>query len=174
MFLFSKTKKGTVLLPVPENNQAIIYEVRFVEKGVELVTNHDIEDFIILEYIDLDFNSRVVRERQSKKLLFSNEIIDKLQAHRRLLSEGDIERAIGCFMDWQDLHCERSNGDGELIIRYSKKYRADRKSKNMFNTIRREYISIMKREKRFLTDYANYILEYLEYYYPEIEWAGEV
>ena len=174
VFLFSKTKKGTVLLPVPENNQAIIYEVRFVEKGVELVTNHDIEDFIILEYIDLDFNSRVVRERQSKKLLFSNEIIDKLQAHRRLLSEGDIERAIGCFMDWQDLHCERSNGDGELIIRYSKKYRADRKSKNMFNTIRREYISIMKREKRFLTDYANYILEYLEYYYPEIEWAGEV
>ena len=174
VFAFNKTKKGNILLPVPENNQAIVYDVRFVEKGVELVTNHDIESFVIFEYIDLDLNSRLVKERQSKKFLFSNEIMDKLQAHRRLLSEGDIERAIGCFMDWQDMHCERSNGNGKPILRYSKKYRADRKNKNMFNTIRREYISIVKRDQRFLTDYVNYILEYLEYYYPEIEWAGEV
>lgn len=174
VFAFNKTKKGNILLPVPENNQAIVYDVRFVERGVELVTNHDIEDFIILEYIDLDLNSRVVKERKSKNLLFSNEIIDKFQVHRRLLSDGDIERAIGCFMDWQDIHCERCNSNGEIIIRYSKKYCADRKNKNMFNTIRREYISIVKKDQRFLTDYANYILEYLEYYYPEIEWAGEL
>jgi len=174
VFAFNKTKKGNYILPVPENNQAIVYDVRFGERGVELITNHDIEDFIILEYIDLDLNSRIVKERQSKNLLFSNEIFDKLQAHRRLLSEGDIERAIGCFMEWQDIHCERSNGKGERILRYSKKYRADRKNKNMFNTICREYISMVKKDQRFLTDFANYILEYLEYYYPEIEWAGEL
>ncbi len=174
VFAFNKTKKGKILLPIPKNNQTVVFDVSFVEKGVELVTNHDIEDFIILEYIDPDLNSSIVKEILAKRLLFSNEITDKFQVHRRLLSEGDIERAIGCFMDWHDIRCERSDGNSKPIIRYSKKYRADRKSKNMFNTIRREYICMIKKDKRFLTDYANYILEYLEYYYPEIEWAGEV
>ena len=174
VYSFKKTKKGIYLLPLPVNNQTKIYEIRFVENGVEIVTDHDIEDFLVFEYNELDLNSRVVKERQSKKMLFVNRVEEKIQNRRRILSEGDIERAIGCFREWQDICCDRSNGEGRKhVIRYSKKYIADRKDKTMFNSIRREYVYFKKTNNRFLTDYANYILEYLEYYYPEIEWAGE-
>lgn len=173
VFVFPKTKNGDFILPLPLNNQARIYDIQFKEKCVEVTTNHDIESFVELQYIELDLNSRIVKESQSKGWLFSNDISDGIWRVRRLLSEGDIERAIACFREWHDVCCERSSGDGRHIARYSKKYRSDRKNKNMFNTIRREHIRIAKTSKRFLTDYANYILEYLEYYYPEIEWAGE-
>lgn len=173
VFTFPKSKRGNTPLPLPLNNQARVYDIRFVDKGVEIITDHDIDSFVVLQYADLDFNSRVIKERQSKRLLFSNAVTDGIWRLRRLLSDGDIERAIACFREWHDVSCERSNGEGRPIIRYSKKYRTDRKNKNMFDIIRREHIYIRKTNKKFLTDYANYILEYLEYYYPEIEWAGE-
>ncbi len=174
VYSFNKTKKGNYLLPLPLNNQTKIYEIRFGEKNIEIVTDHDIEDFVVFEYFELDFNSRVVKERQSKKMLFVNRVEEKKHNQRRIVSDGDIERAIGCFREWQDICCNRSNGESKLVIRYSKKYIADRKDKTLFNTIRREYVFFKKTKNRFLTDDANYILQYLEYYYPEIEWAGEI
>ena len=174
VYSFNKTKKGNYLLPLPLNNQTKIYEIRFGEKNIEIVTDHDIEDFVVFEYFELVFNSRVVKERQSKKMLFVNRVEEKKHNQRRIVSDGDIERAIGCFREWQDICCNRSNGESKLVIRYSKKYIADRKDKTLFNTIRREYVFFKKTNNRFLTDYANYILQYLEYYYPEIEWAGEI
>ena len=176
IYFFKKTKKGNYLLPLPVNNQTNVYDIRFTENGVEAVIDHDIEDFVIFEYNELDLNSKVVRERRSKQMLFVNRVEEKTQNRRRILSEGDIERAIGCFREWQDICCGRSSGEGSRVIRYSKKYSANRKDKTMFNTIRREYVYFKKKDssRRFLTDHANYILEYLEYYYPEIEWAGEI
>lgn len=172
IYSFKKTKKGKYLLPLPLNNQTCVFDIRFIESGVEIITDHDIDDFILLEYAELDFNSQIVKERQSKNFLFDN-IVSEKQRFQRILSEGDIERVIGYFRDWKEVSCKRAGGEGKRIIRYSKKYRADRKDKNMFNSIKREYISFKKSNDKFLTDYANYILEYLEYYYPEIEWAGE-
>ena len=173
IYTFKKTKKGSYVLPLPLNNQTCIYEIKYNDTSSEIITDHDVDSFLIIEYIDLDLNSRLVKERQSKNLLFSNEISERLWENHRIISEGDIERAIGGFRDWQNIICERSDGNGKIILRYSKKYRADRKNKNMFNAIHREYLRINKISGRFLTDYANYILEYLEFFYPEIEWAGE-
>ncbi len=174
VYSFKRKKDGIYLLPLPENNQTKIYEIRFGENGVEIVTDHEIEDFVVFEYHELDPNSSIVAERRSKKMLFHNRVEEKIQNRRRILSEGDIERAIGCFREWPDICCDRSDGKGRSVIRYSKNYIADRKDKTMFNSIRREYVHFKKTDDRFLTDYANYILEYLEYYYPEIEWAGEI
>lgn len=173
IFRFGKTKKGKYLLPLPNNNQTCIYDISFNEKGVDIIIDRDIEDFTVFEYFNLDMTSRIVKERQSKGMLFDNQVIGETKKHRRILSEGDIERAIGCFREWQEIHCYRTQGTGKHIVRYSKKYRADRKDKNLFNTSRREHICFKNNNRKFLNDYANFILEYLEYYYPEIEWAGE-
>lgn len=173
VFVFPKIRNCDYNLPFPQNNRTCIYDIRFGEKDVGITTDHDIESFSVLRYVELDLNSSVVKERRSKGLLFSNDVSDSIWRVRRLLSDGDIERAVACFGEWHEVCCRRSEGEGSPIKRYLKKYRADRKNKTMFNTIRREYICVNKTGKKFLTDYANYILEYLEYYYPEIEWAGE-
>ncbi len=173
VYCFPKSKKGMYRLPIPINNQTCIYDIRFCDKDIKIVIDKEIEDFFLYEYYDLDLNTPVVKERQSKGLFFANDVNEQMKKQRRLLSEGDIERAIGYFRSWKDLYCKRADGDGKNIIRYAKKYCANRTDKYLFNTIRREYIHFEKQDKRFMTDYANYVLEYLEYYYPEIEWAGE-
>ena len=174
VFRFEKTKRGGRLLPLPLNNQTRVYSIDVAEDWVDVVINREIEDFIVLEYVDFDSNSGLALERRSKRLLFDNNVVDGTWNRSRILSEADIERAVGCFNGWRYASCERSEGKDKPIVRYSKKYRVDRKAKNMFNAIRREYVGFKGTEdKKFLTDFANYVLEYLEYYYPEIEWIGE-
>ena len=174
IYRFRKTKKGNLPLPLPLNNQTRVYSINVTEDGVDIATSREVDDFLIYEYLDFDLNSGLAKERQSKQLLFSNETVNGTGRRRRILAEGDIERAIGCFSGWRAARCERSEGGGIVIPRYSKKYCVDRKAKNMFNAIRRECVSFKgTKNRRFLADFANYVLEYLEYYYPEIEWVGE-
>lgn len=172
-YTFGKTKKGKYVLPYPVNNQTTIYDVIIGVNGVELVTNRDMDDFILLEYFDVDNDSSNVKAMISAGVLTSNKREYKGVITGRILSEGDVEHAIAPFREWKNLSCSIAQGNSNKIIRYSSRYRVDRKDKVMFSPISRKYICFSKTDGVFLTDYANYVIEYLEYYYPEIEWVGE-
>lgn len=172
-YSFNKTKKGKYVFPCPMNNQTIIYDVAVGDNGVELVTDRDMDDFILLEYFEVDMNSALVKKIDSSGLLNSNKIDYKGTVTGRIVSEGDIEHALAPFSDWNNLKCCVISEDNKKIMRYSSRYRVDRKDRMMFSTICTRYIHFSKKDGLFLTDYANYVMEYLEYYYPEIEWAGE-
>lgn len=174
LYRFEKTKKGKYVFPYPLNNQTIIYDIETEENGINIVTNKEMDDFVLLEYYEVDSDSNIVREKIRSKELFNNKLQYTGVPTRRIVSEGDIEHAIVPFRDWNGLKCKISRGDkGTTITRYSARYRADRKGKSMFSKIARKYITFSKAENKFLDDYANYVIMFLEYNYPEIEWVGE-
>lgn len=173
LYRFEKTKKGKYVLPYPLHNQTIVYDVVIDENGVNIVTNKDMEDFILIEYYEVDSTSSNVKAMKSSGVLFSNEKKYSGWLTRRIVSAGDVEHAIAPFREWNGLSCRISEEGSDKITRYSARYRADRKDKSMFSAINIKYIAFSKVDNRFLDDYANYVLEFLEYYYPEIEWVGE-
>ena len=177
VFRFEKPDGGNSPLSLPLNNQTRVYSTNVDEDWVDVVIDREIEDFTVLEYKDFDPESKLAKECQSKRYLFDNKAPEGTWKRHRILSEGDIERAIGCFnkheYKWPDARCERSKKRDKTIVRYSKKYRVDRKAKILFIKIKKVYVGFKETEdKKFLVDIANYFLEYLEYYYPEIKWIG--
>ena len=177
VFRFEKPDGGNSPLPLPSNNQTRVYSTNVDKDWVDVVIDREIENFTVFEYKDFNPESELAKERRSKRLLFDNNVIEGTWKRHRILSEGDIERAIGCFnkreYKWPDARCERSKKKDKTIVRYSPKYRVDRKAKILFAKIKKIYVSFKEtNDKKFLTDIANYVLEYLEYNYPEIKWYG--
>lgn len=175
IFEFKKNKEGNYILPLPKNNQTKIYDIDFSDDCVRLTTDHDMDEFYLLEPLEIDESSSTIKTLVSNNLFFSNKNTYKGIVSGRLISEADVEHALSPFRKKNGFKCTMSDGKGEIIKRYSQKYRPDRKGRQLFNTISREYIMFDCMENEmFLIDYVNYVLEYLEYYYPEIEWVGEI
>ena len=172
LYSFSKTKKGKYVFPYPFNEQTIIYDIEIEDRGVNIVTNKEIDDFVIIEYFDVDSSSSNVKAAISSKVLFNNKKKYTGTIHR-IISEGDVEHAITPFREWNGLNCIITREKNHKVMRYSARYRVDRKDKFMFSPISTKYIEFSKKDDKFLDDYANYVIEFLEYYYPEIEWVGE-
>lgn len=179
-FEFKKSKKGNWLLPLTKNNQTKIYDIEFCDDCIYMTTDHDVDDFFLLELLEIDENSSVIKALISDHMLFSNKNEYKGIENRRLLSEADLEHALSPFRELSlfreyGIKCSMSKGNGKIVKRYSQKYKPNRHDRKLFNTISREYVSFAtESETLFLLDYINYVLEYLEYYYPEIEWVGEI
>ena len=173
VYSFKKNKQGKYLFPYPVNNQSIIYDIKLNTDEIEIITSKEMEDFNLLEYYDVDYTSGDLKAMISSKVLFNNKREYKGIVATRIVSEGDVEHAIAPFRKWNELSCMIVNEAEEKIIRYSSRYRVDRKDKSMFSKICTKFLRFTKKEQKFLTDYANYVMEYLEYYYPEIEWVGE-
>lgn len=71
-----------------------------------------------------------------------------------------------------DIICEISDGKGIPFLRYSIKYRNDMQIR--MRTLRESFLKFeFLQQFKYKNDYVNYVLSYLEYYYPEIEWIGE-
>ena len=175
IFEFKKNKKGNYLLPLPKNNQTKIYDIEFCSDCIQMTTDHDMDDFYLLELLEMDESSSIIKALVSNEMLFTNQNSYKGIVNGRLVSEADIEHVLSPFRENYGIKCSISNGEGEIVKRYSQKYRPDRNDRKLFNTISREYVSFVdEKETLFLLDYINYVLEYLEYYYPEIEWVGEI
>ena len=175
IFEFKKSKKGNYLLPLPKNNQTKIYDIKFDSDCIQMTTDHDMDDFYLLELLEMDESSGIIKALVSNEMLFTNKNLYKGIVNGRLVSEADIEHVLSPFRDNYGIKCSISDGQGEIVKRYSQKYRPDRNDRKLFNIISREYISFVnEKETLFLLDYINYVLEYLEYYYPEIEWVGEI
>ncbi len=173
IFEFKKGKKGNYLLPLPANNQTKIYDIDFLPDAVRLTTDHDMDFFTLLEPLEVDETSNIIKALISNGLLFSNKNFYNGILSSRIISEADIEHALAPFKSHFGISCHISSGEGRIVKRYAMKYRPDRSDRKLFNTISREYISFQGNGE-FLTDYINYVLEYLEYNYPEIEWVGEI
>ena len=142
---------------------------------IEITTDHDMDEFAVLEPLECDETSPLIKTLKSNEKFFNNRRSYNEIINKRIISESDIEHSIATFRNNNGIKCCISEGGGQIVNRYTKKYRADRKSRKFFNTISREYVLFKAEEKkRFLTDYVNYVIEYLEFYYPEIEWVGEL
>lgn len=175
IFEFKKNKNGNYLLPLPRNNQSQIFDIEFLDDSVRLTTSHDMDDFFLLEPLEVDVSSSIVKALISNNQFFSNKNTYKGIVSCRLISEADIEHALSPFRDKYGIKCRIAEGRGNIVKRYSQKYRPNRNGRKIFNTICREYVSFSCiGENMFLLDYINYVLEYLEFYYPEIEWVGEI
>ena len=175
IFEFKKTKKGNYALPLPQNKQTKIFDIEFTDDAVRVTSDHDMDEFYLLEPLEIDNSSSTIKALISYGLYFSNKNTYVGITNKRIISEADIEHALAPFRDKFGVTCQLSDGSGEIIKRYSKKYRPDRKDSKLINQICREYIKFSSKDDNgYLVDYINYILEYLEYYYPEVEWVGEI
>jgi len=175
IFEFKKNKKGNYILPLPKNNQTKIYDIEFLEDCIRITTDHDMDDFFVLESLEIDESSSMIKALISNNMLYTNKNTYKGIVSGRIISEADIEHALSPFRNRFGISCKISDGSGVIIKRYTQKYRPNRNDRKLFNTISREYILFNNETKeRFLIDYINYVLECLEYYYPEIEWVGEI
>lgn len=173
-YRFKKTKKGKYVIPLPLNNQTRIFDIQYTENGIDMTTDHDMDDFVLLEHLDVDYTASMVKALKSSKMVYSNSTGYTGIVTGRLVSKGDIEHALAPFRNLNGIKCTLSEGKEQIINRYSVKYRANRKNRVLFQIIQREYVFFSgDLNERFLNDYANYVLEYLEYFYPEIEWVGE-
>ena len=114
----------------------------------------------------------------SAKSLFSNSLTQSYNGirNRRIVSIADIEHAIAPFRtDDNWMNCEISNGKGQIVKRYSSQYKASWGELKNFTKISRQYLKFDSVNRiKFKEDYINYVIQCLDYFYPEIEWAGEL
>lgn len=175
IYEFSKSKNGNYLLPLPQNNQTKIYSINFTADSIRIITDRDVDTFYVLESMEVDSSSSIIKKLVSSEKLYSNDHNYKLPINSRIISMADIEHSIVPFRNNFGVKCYISEKPSQIVSRYSRKYKPDRKANCLFNTISRVNLRFSSTEyKQFLTDYINYVLEYLEYFYPEIEWVGEI
>lgn len=174
LYEFAKNKKGQYRLPLPCNNQTQIFDIEYGDDCIRMVTNHDMDEFILIEPLKVDESSSTIKALVSNKMLFTNKNPYIGFINKRIISEADIEHAIAPFRDNKGIKCSISDGKKRIVTRYAMKYRPDRNERKLFHIISREYLAFERESaERFFSDYINYVLEFMEYFYPEVEWVGE-
>lgn len=179
IYTFPK-KRGNIEFCVPTDNQIIVYDYTINEQGLEISLNKDTGSFnkIIFHYIDTD--STRVKDAQEKNYFFTNDFTTPLTPVR-ICSWSDIEYAIRPFRLYRNFKCEviRPNTDEiteeKYFLRYAKKFCKDRKAPLRTKGDVYLQFSYDKPEGtrlKFESDYVNYVLSYLRYYYPELDWIG--
>ena len=167
------SKKNSSCFILPKNNQTIIYGIDANENGIDISSDHEFEEFILFEYRDVDFQNSKYKKMESAGRLYSNFTDKNCLAAKRILSQCDIEYAIYPFRDYQGIQCEITQKLNEICKRYSYKYRPSPSRQMSSRKLRRVMLKFtFERNEQFKHDYINYVLDYLDYYYPEIEWVG--
>ena len=165
------------------------------EKFFEYGFDADKKDFILPKN-DSDFNAGIEAEKFDGKIILrsqyelseefelikilpvENKIASRIFSKPRIRTKGDINFILKCF-ERENFSCRFENfgNTGEKILRYSKEfeYPTSQEQNLLRAKIKLPVINIkFSGDKKFLTDYANYVLHFLEENYPEFNWAGEV
>lgn len=153
------------------------------------------EQSYILPKIDLDFYRGIEAEKSDGKIILrsfhelseefelikilpiENKIAPRIFSKPRIRTTGDIKFILKCFEN-ENFSCSFVKfGDGEKILRYSKEfaYPTSQEQELLCAKMKLPVINIkFVGDRKFLTDYANYVLHFLERNYPEFNWAGEI
>lgn len=153
------------------------------------------EQSYILPKIDLNFYSGIEAEKSDGKIILrsihelpeefelikilpvENKIAPRIFSKPRIRTIGDIEFILKCFEN-ENFSCSFVKfGGGDKILRYSKEfaYPTSQEQELLCAKLKLPVISIkFFGDRKFLTDYANYVLYFLERNYPEFNWAGEI
>jgi len=167
-YIIEKPEKNWYYI-LPQNNHTLIYDIQFTEKGTEIWLDHDLESFILVEWNDMDWEQTEIKKFQ--KRIFSNKL-KKNHFTKRIHSLGDIEHALLPFRNNMNIVCSTTEKLDKIYLRYSAKYK-NHFQKISYNHLKRVYLKFQAKEFfPYIEDYVNYVLSYLEYQYPEIEWVG--
>lgn len=171
LFLIEKSREGNYYFVLPEHNQAIVYDVNFSDRGTEIWTNHECEDFTLVQWKSVDWNMPEIKKLQANGKIFSNKLESSRFPSKKMISMCDIEHAIYPFRNNMGIECELTKHLDKIFLRYSAKYRCSMINRIYYKTLKRVMVRF-DGNAEYMNDYANYALQYLEYYYPEIEWVG--
>ena len=171
-FIIEKSPNDNWYYILPENNQTLVYDVKFTENGTEIWTDHEIERFQLIEWNNVDRDRLEIKNLLLENNLFFNYIEKTNFICNKIRTLGDVQYAIRPFRKNMDIICGISDGKGIPFLRYSIKYRNDMQIG--MRTLRESFLKFeFLQQFKYKNDYVNYVLSYLEYYYPEIEWIGE-
>lgn len=173
-FVFPKSKKGHYYYALPCNNQTRVYDAVFTENGTEITVSKDKEDFLLFEPFDVDFDLQEIKSLQVDQVIFCNGHPNRTVPLGRINSRGDIEHAISPFRKDPKVTCELVPKVDSPFLRYSSKYGRNQGNRNAFHKLTTQPIIFKPIQEpiKFLGDYVNYVLDYLDFYYPEIDWVG--
>lgn len=107
-----------------------------------------------------------------------NKIAPRIFSKQRLRTQGDVEFVLsGLARDGYSCRFGKFDSDAtKKIRRYSKEHRyfSSRDEKLSRAKLKLPVCSVkFSGDEKFLTDYANFVLHFLEENYPEFNWAGE-
>lgn len=111
-----------------------------------------------------------------KILPIKNKIAPRIFTKPRLRTQADINFVLKCF-ERENYSCtfKKFGGEGDFIKRYDGEHKyftsAD---EDLLRAKRNLPVCVIKfsGDEIFLTDYANYVLNFLEWRYPEFKWVG--
>lgn len=177
VFHFDKSKNGGWRFPLPEESSVIVYDVSFSDEGIDLTLDRDLLDFTVVEQQDVDWEQKDIIQLMREHRIHSNHVEKTALSVRRILSRGDMEFAIRPFREVNGGQCALVNELERTCTRYSNKFLHPMKNRIYYpQSQHRKPIGKLKFSTEtppvFYDDYINYVLLYLEYYYPEIEWIG--
>lgn len=180
-FHFEKGKSGGWRFPVPTDSRVIVYDISFTNEGINLELDQELMGFTVVEYLTVDWgNADILRLVQNHKI-YSNHVDKNNLSVRRILSKGDMEFAVRPFRNTNGIRCELTDNLDRICTRYASKYQC--RQENHIWYLQSQHKKVKGRLKffvedsaafdpKYIDDYINFVLLYLEYYYPEIEWIG--
>jgi len=171
-YFIEKSKEGNYYYMLPEHNQVIVYDVHFSDKGTEIWINHECEDFTVMEWTTVDWNMPEIERLRSRGKIFSNKVKKLPYQNKKIISMCDIEHAIYPFRYHIGIKCSLTEHLEKIFLRYSAKYRNLMAYHKVNYKALKRVMVCFDGNMEYIDDYANYVLQYLEYYYPEIEWVG--
>ena len=176
-FHFEKSRRGGWRFPIPQNNQTIVYDIAFSDEGIDLLLDHELEAFRVVESMPVDQEAGELLLLRKGDWLHSNRTGRSILSVHRILSKGDMEFAIRPFRDANGVRCELTDELTRVCTRYSAKYQSHLKNRILYpqpqhKKARGKLKFSAELPPAFYDDYINFVLLYLAYYYPEIEWVG--
>lgn len=183
---FSNVKENEFICPAHEDRAAVIAAEKDRENGrIILITKCRLQSECMSMRI-LPLAEDVAKHCEGAgKVAFANR--DACREHsfpkERLRTQGDIERVLYA-LSMPDFSCSFAEVSStvktypNVIVRYSNELRygdADILREQLLygKTRRLPYCYLrFSGESKFLNDYAEYVLSFLEYRYPDVQWVG--
>lgn len=160
---------------LPLSNEAIIYDYNFSDSYLNIVLNLDVSAFRKFRFHEVDKNTVEFKELYNANKIFSNDFVSPLKKVR-LLTDSDIEYAIRPFKNFLNYSCEISFEEPEKkVLRYTNKLLKIYKN-NYIHPLKTIYLVFKENTNsykiKYVCDYINFVITYLRYFYPEIDWIG--
>ncbi|MDF2544615.1 MAG: hypothetical protein K0S47_4333 [Herbinix sp.] len=173
-YQFTDRKPNQYIVPSEENE--LVYEVRNDMNETDLWLQNELGKFRTLTISSIDQNRVDIKELLMEGFIYHNEREVCCYPLERIRSWSDINYAVAVFSGnpYISLQVDKNNNGRTVIKRYSKKYAYQLEPTIRQRTVGTSYITFQcsGEQEWLLSDYANYILTYLDIYYPEIEWVG--
>ena len=162
-------------LYLPSDDKILIFDIDRAEDSINLWLNAETAQFYKLEYKSVDAKRKEIAALELNGRLHQSAVEQNKFSVSRILTRADLEYAIRPFRQWNGLSCRlvEQKELSTVAPRYMSKY-SHRGSKRL--TVRPLHKAYLKFDgadrKKFPTDCINYVLGWLQYHYPEVEWIG--